>query len=61
VSDTEPERTPAAMSRAEALEVAMEHVTKAATNSRGFMDGASFAERMIAAHRFARFLLGEDN
>jgi hypothetical protein len=46
--------------RAEALEKAIDHVTKIATNSRGFMDGASFRERAEFAERYARFLIGEE-
>jgi hypothetical protein len=46
--------------RVEALEKAIENVTKIATNSRGFMDGASFRERAEFVERYARFLLGID-
>lgn len=49
------------LTRAEALEIGIAHVTKVATNSRGFMDGATFRERAEFAQRYARFLIGEDN
>jgi hypothetical protein len=49
------------LTRAEALEIGIAHVTKVATNSRGFMDGASFRERAEFAERYARFLINEDN
>jgi hypothetical protein len=48
------------ITRTQALEIGIAHVTKVATNARGFMDGASFRERAEFAERYARFLIGED-
>ncbi|WP_033322066.1 hypothetical protein [Actinomadura atramentaria] len=45
--------------RAEALSTARQHVTAAATNARGYTDGAPFKARMDAIEQFARFLMGD--
>jgi hypothetical protein len=49
------------MTRQEALKLAQEQVRDMATNSRGFMDGAGFEQRVRAVETFARFLLGESD
>jgi hypothetical protein len=46
------------MTREEALEKARKMVTEMASNSRGYMDGVTFRERVDATERLARFLLG---
>lgn len=48
------------MTREEALRKAAEQVDAMATNARGYRDGASFADRIAAVERLARFLMGED-
>ncbi|MGW6948997.1 hypothetical protein ACWGHD_18985 [Streptomyces xanthophaeus] len=50
-----------AMSRADALKIAREHVEAMATNTRGYQDGVSLAGKVSAVDTFARFLLGEES
>jgi hypothetical protein len=47
------------MTREDALKEAQELVKAMATNSRGFMDGASFESRVSATIRIAEFLIAE--
>ncbi|MEV5319150.1 hypothetical protein AB0K92_16095 [Streptomyces sp. NPDC052687] len=49
------------MSRADALKLAREHVEAMATNGRGYQDGVKLADKVQAAERFARFLMGEES
>jgi hypothetical protein len=48
-----------AMSRADALTTAREHVEAMSTNGRGYQDGVKLADKVAAVDRFARFLMGE--
>jgi hypothetical protein len=50
------------VNRDEALKIAREHVAAIGTNARGYQDGVTFAAKVDAVERFARFLLegGED-
>lgn len=48
-----------AMTREEALSKAAEHVKSLATNQRGNQDGVTFADKVQAVERLARFLMGE--
>jgi hypothetical protein len=48
-----------AMSRADALRMAREHVEAMSTNARGFQDGVKLADKVAAVDAFARFLMGE--
>lgn len=52
---------PPAMSRAEALKLAREHVEAMSTNARGYQDGVSLSNKVSAVDTFARFLLGEES
>lgn len=56
---TQHEQTAPPMTREEALKTALTIVTGMATNTRGYMDGATFTSRVDAVERYARFLLGE--
>lgn len=48
-----------ALSRADALKIAREHVEAMSTSSRGFQDGVKMHDKVQATERFARFLMGE--
>lgn len=48
-----------AMTRAEALTAAREHVEAMATNTRGYQDGVRLPDKVAAVESFARFLMGE--
>ncbi|MFJ3248336.1 hypothetical protein [Streptomyces sp. NPDC086782] len=49
----------AGMSRVDALKVAREHVEAMSINTRGYQDGIKLSDKVQAADRFARFLMGE--
>ncbi|MFD3904124.1 hypothetical protein HXS80_15930 [Streptomyces sp. CB04723] len=47
------------MTREEALNKATEHVSKLATNTRGYADGVTLGAKVDAVERLARFLMGD--
>lgn len=49
-----------AMSRADALKLAREHVEAMSTNARGYQDGVKLSDKVEAMDVFARFLMGEN-